>query len=370
MKTYLRVCFAALSFVLFYASASAQNLAEPTINSTLDNIETIKVNSEQVFDLFITAGDREGEPVKIRMVLDNPAQRDLIELAYNFDQSVPNFVDAAFDENGVAILGDTDEDMDLEDMQVFVRIKISQQGTYGYQFDLLRADNNIIASVAEEVVVASTVPASIRSTLNQNPNIVKDTNTDFYMELKQGELEDNTLVRVRMTLNNKAQTERMTLQVQNGQNYTPVAFNADGVAVYGPEEGFALTDQQINFRANFFDAALYGYKLELINVSDNTVLATRNETAAVNNVAGLADHIGDDRVRVYPTLVTDGYVVLEMGNIRHAQVQVHDALGRTVMALGNVSGSSRLSTAGLAKGLYFVKVIRDTEVAGGRFIVR
>lgn len=370
MEKYLRVYFIILSLVLFQISASAQNLMEPTINSTLDNIETIKVNTEQVFDLFITAGDRAGEPVKIRMVLNDPGQRDLIELAYNFDQSAPNFVDASFDENGIAILGDADEDMDLDDMQVYVRIKISQQGTYSYQFDLLRADNNIIASVAEEVVVASTVPASIRSTLNQNPNIVKGTDTDFYMELKQGELEEDTPVRVRMTLNNKAQAERMTLQVQDGQNFTPLAFNTDGVALYGPEEGFALTDQQINFRANFSDAALYGYKLELIDASDNTVLATRNETAAVNNVAGLDNHIGDDRVRVYPTLVTNGYVVLEMGNVRHAQVQVHDALGRTVMALSDVSGASRLSTAGLAKGLYFIKVIRDTEVAGGRFIVR
>jgi hypothetical protein len=371
MKTFLRIfCVALLAAIFPFNAVLAQTMMEPTINSTLDNIEIIKVNTDQVFDLFIEAGDRAGEPVKIRMVLDNPAQRQLITLAANFDAVTPNFVAAEFGADGIAILGNADENIDLKNMQVYVRINIAQEGTYKYKFDLLRGDNNVIASVSEEVVVAGTVPASIRSTLNQNPNLVKGTNTDFYMELKQGEVAVNTPVRIRMTLNNKAQAQRLTLQAQDGQNYAPVAFNADGVAIYGPAAGFTLADQRVNFRANFSDAALYEYKLEVINASDNTVLATRNETAAVNNVAGISENIGDERVRVYPTLAASGYVVLEMGNVQQAQVLVHDALGRTVMTADNLSGSHRISTAGFSKGMYFIKVIKDAEVAGGRFIVQ
>lgn len=355
---------------MLQTKAMAQTMLEPTINSTLDLIETIKVNTNQVFDLFIEAGERAGEPIQIRMVLDNPADREHITLHYNIDPVTPNFVEAKFDEAGIAILGEAEKNLELVDMRVFVRVNISRTGTYNYKFDLLRADNNVIAEVRETVQVAQEVPVSIRSALDQHPDLVKNTDTDFYVTLRKGEIASGTPVRIRMTLNNKAQAERMTLQVQNGQNYTPLTFNAEGAVFYGPEEGFGLEDQRVNFRANFADAALYGYKLELVRVSDNTVLASRNETAAVNNVAGLQDQIGDEQVRIYPTLATDGFVVLDMGNVRQAQVRILDGLGRTVMTAENLSGANRLSTSGWAKGLYFIKVIKGEEVAGGRFIVR
>ncbi|WP_461491318.1 T9SS type A sorting domain-containing protein [Pontibacter sp. HJ8] len=370
MKAYLRLLCVVLVAVMSHHVALAQLIKEPTINSTLDIIEIIKVNAVQEYDLFIDAGDRSGELVKVRMRLLQPAQRDLFEVHYNTNVETPTFVKAEFGEDGIAILGAANANIALKDMQVYMRTKIAQPGTYKYVFDLLRGDNNVIATVTEEVTVAETVPARIGSTLNQNPNLIKGADTDFTINLSRGEVAADTPVRIRITLNNKAQAGKLAMQFQEGQVYKPLAFNQEGIALYGPEAGFALTNARLNFKANFTDAVNYGYKLELLKVGDNAVLATRNETAAVMNVAGLGETIGNEFVKVYPTLATEGFVILEMGSVHNAQVQVLDALGRTVLTADNLSGSNRLSTSGFAKGLYFIKVIKDTEVAGGRFIVR
>lgn len=370
MKTYLRVYLAAFIAALLPLAAAGQNMIEPTINSTLDNIEIIKVDTDQVFDLFVTAGERSGEPVQVRMVLDNPTDRERISLAYNYNATSPDFADTEFDEQGVAVLGDADAFMDLEDIRVYVRIRVAELGTYGYTFELYREDLNVIAAVSEEVTVALNVPASVRSTLHEDPNIVKGAETDFYIILRQGEIEDDTPVRLRLTLEKKEQAERMGLQAQEGSAYVPLAFDADGVALYGPEAGFILTDSRLMLRATFSDAALYPYTLDLVHAETGAILATRNETAAVNNVAGLPDQLGGERIRVYPTLSTGGYIVLDLGATQQAQVLVHDALGRLVLQLDNVAGTNRVSTQSMAKGLYLVKVRKGDAVAGSRFIVR
>ncbi|WP_018476714.1 T9SS type A sorting domain-containing protein [Pontibacter roseus] len=370
MKTYLRAFSIILVLMLCQQAVWAQAVREPTLDSTLDNIETIKVNTPEVFNLFVRAFDRSDEPVQIRMRLNDPAQRNLIALEYNLNPDAPDFVEAAFDEEGVAILGDPEEFLELQDTTVYLRITVSEPGTYRYTFDLLRADLNPISPVSESVVVATTLPASIRSSLNLNPTLVKGADTEFDVVLRRGETAANTPVYLRMTLNNPAQASRVALQYQDGQQFKPLAFNQQGVASYGPEAGFPLTDQTLTFRANFADAVNYGYKLEIVRRADNSVLATREEVASVLNVAGIDDQLGDEQVKVYPTMVTNGYVVLELGQVYDAQVQVLDALGRTMLTADRVSGYNRLSTAGFARGLYFIKVIKDTEVASGRFIVQ
>ena len=60
-------------------------------------------------------------------------------------------------------------------------------------------------------------------------------------------------------------------------------FDKNGVAWFGPAQGFPLADATSAFEAKFTKAGVYGYTLDLVQVSDNTVLATTSGSITVTN---------------------------------------------------------------------------------------
>ncbi|GIO62883.1 S-layer homology domain-containing protein [Paenibacillus cineris] len=81
-------------------------------------------------------------------------------------------------------------------------------------------------------------------------------------------------VKVVITLDDPTQAENLDLQYYEvkDQAYHPLNFNS-GVAVYGPASGFPLQDAKSKFKVTYNQEGMYGYKLELVEVDSNKVLA-------------------------------------------------------------------------------------------------
>lgn len=134
--------------------------AEPTLDSSLDQLEDVKKDEERFFNVFVTAGERAGEMVNVRIKLDDPAQRDSIALQYVIN---PDYVDAdanvfsdlVFDENGIATIGPEGGEP-LKDTDILFKAVFAADDTYSYQLQLLREDQNIIAQRNESVTVGRT----------------------------------------------------------------------------------------------------------------------------------------------------------------------------------------------------------------------
>ena len=255
MRSTLRFSLALSAAMLFFGTANAQqnktpltatNAAnavqfnEPTIDGTLDVVPDLAVNQEARFDIFITAGDRAGDPVNVVITLLDPAQRN---------------------------------------------------------------------------------------------NFVMEQATDA-----------------------------------TGASFVPVVFNEQGIAKLGPAGGEPLANMQKYFRVTFSQPGIYRYRLDLLRMDQN-VVATMTEATRVSTVAGTDDMIDNNRLVVYPT-VSNGTVNVDLGQVRNADVQVTDMLGRVVYKAGNQSGSTQIDTRQLGKGLYFVKVVKDGDAAVLRFFVK
>lgn len=255
MKSTLRIALALGATMLLFGTANAQKASspltstsaksavlfdEPTINGTLDLVQDLSVNQEARWDVFITAGDRAGEKVNIKITLDDPAQSQNFTMEHALDAS--------------------------------------------------------------------------------------------------------------------------------GTAWEPVTFNAEGVAIVGPEGGKALADSQEYFRVTFTQAGIYKYRLDLLR-DDANVIATMTEATRVSTVAGTDDMIADTRIMAYPT-ISSGTVNVDLGQLRNAEMHVVDMLGRKVYSASKISGAATIDTRQLGKGLYFVKVVKDGDAAALRFIVQ
>lgn len=87
------------------------------------------------------------------------------------------------------------------------------------------------------------------------------------------------VVRVKATLT-EGDAKNFELMYKEGDAFQALTFT-DGVTWYGPESGFPLSDLTSNFKISFKEAGTYGYKLEVVRVSDGKVLAgTTNKVVA------------------------------------------------------------------------------------------
>jgi hypothetical protein len=255
MKSTLRFSLALSAAMLFWGYAQAQQsntpltatkatnavqFNEPTIDGTLDVIPDLVVNKEARFDIFITAGDRGGDPVNVVITLLDPSQRN---------------------------------------------------------------------------------------------NFVMEQATDA-----------------------------------TGATFVPVVFNEQGVAKLGPQGGEPLADMQKYFKITFSEAGIYRYRLDLLRMDQN-IVGTMTEATRVSSVAGTDDMIDNNRLVVYPT-ISNGTVNVDLGQVRNADLQVLDMLGRVVYSAGNQSGRAQIDTRQFGKGLYFVKVVKDGDAAVLRFLVK
>ncbi|MGI6450469.1 MAG: cell wall-binding repeat-containing protein [Desulfitobacteriia bacterium] len=86
----------------------------------------------------------------------------------------------------------------------------------------------------------------------------------------------NQSVRVKTTLS-EGDAQDFVLLYQEGDEYKTLPFN-NGVAWFGPSAGFPFSDATSNFKINFQEAGTYVFKVEVISLSDNQVLATATKS--------------------------------------------------------------------------------------------
>ncbi|MBU7005798.1 fibronectin type III domain-containing protein [Phosphitispora fastidiosa] len=81
-------------------------------------------------------------------------------------------------------------------------------------------------------------------------------------------------VRFRITLYDKNQAQDIDLRYLEGEDgsYQPMAFDENGMAWFGPPEGFLLTDSSQGFRVAFDRSGVYGFTFDTIALYDDSVL--------------------------------------------------------------------------------------------------
>lgn len=119
-------------------------------------------------------------------------------------------------------------------------------------------------------------PAQITSDLATQATL----NSDIAFGVKTiANVNTSEVVRVKATLT-EGKAEDFQLMYQQGDAFYALPFT-DGVTWYGPTSGFPLSDLTSNFKINFKTAGTYGYKLDVVRVSDSKVLATTTNIVEV-----------------------------------------------------------------------------------------
>ncbi|GAB3199318.1 hypothetical protein GCM10027293_18160 [Pontibacter aydingkolensis] len=348
-----------------------------TISTTLGTLTEVKTGNTRDFTV-TTQGS--GQGVIGRIDFDPYVANDII-LQYQAPGTT-QYVNVPVNANGVAEFGPFT--LTQESVVHNFKILFNRGDTYGYTlglFDSATPTAAVGSAVTGSVTVATTQEATIDGTLdtidNTEPGV--ETGKDFVWTIfvTSGDRVGEN-VNIQIKLDDPAQRNNFTLEydanraITNGGeiNMQPLTFNELGIATIGPAAGEALVAGGIEqvMRINFTQPGTYSYRLQLRR-DDGNILAFTNETITVTGVAGIDDMIGGSRISVYPTLA-DGAVRVDLGDVRNASISVTDMLGRVVMQRDNASGAVNLNTRNLAKGTYFVKVIKGNDVAGSRFIVR
>ncbi|MFT2007209.1 T9SS type A sorting domain-containing protein [Pontibacter sp. 13R65] len=352
-------------------------ISAPTLNTSLDQYDPGEITSgrNREFRIYYSAGDRTADMVYIKYVFANPAQRDKVRLYIAPDETVEplQFIEFTKDEEGNFLYqpegGFPLTGTSTSQAHMLMRVFFAEAGSYTYNVHLVHITTGVVVATKEETVIISE-GAAISSTLNNKENVAKEVDTDFAVTIAQGGEADGP-VRIKFTLDNPEQAGAVTLMAETATpgEYAPLV-PVDGALWYGPEAGFALANSTINFRIKFAEAGTYNYKMELVKMTSNRrVLAVAEETIEVLTVASAKDKIENSRIVTYPT-VSNGAVRVELGNVRDAQIAVVDMLGKTVMTIDRASGTAEINTMRLANGIYFVRVMKGSEVAVSRFIVR
>ena len=378
MKTPLRFCIALLLMVFMQGYSFAQ-----TISTTLNDLTNVKTGITREFSVTTSGPTAQSVLGKLDFT---PFNTNDIILQYQAPGAT-DFTNLSIDANGVATFGP----FTLTQTNAVHNFKIlfNRGDTYNYTLGMVDATNTSTAvgsSVSGSVTVTTLQEPTINSTLDnidQDPNGGLETGRDIEWQiLADANDRAGEKANIEIALADPAQRNNFTLfydvrrAIMNGgePDFQPLTFNSDGVAVIGPEGGETLVaianNPDINqiLKINFMQPGTYTYTVRLRRDEGN-IIASVNETVTVTGVAGMDDMIGDTRISVYPTLA-NGNVRVDLGDVRSADIIVTDVLGRVVMQVEKASGAVQLNTSSIAKGTYFVKIVKGKDVAGSRFVVR
>ncbi|WP_187262616.1 T9SS type A sorting domain-containing protein [Pontibacter beigongshangensis] len=349
-------------------------ISSPTVNTSLDEYAPGEITSgrNREYRLYYSAGDRTADLVYVKYVFANAEQRDKVRLfAAPSEEEPVEFIELTKDEEGSFLYwpegGFPLTGTSASQASMLMRVNFSEAGTYAYQVQLVHTNGVVVAFVDETVTISA--GATIASSLHNKVNVVRATATDFSVAITQGG-EPVGPVRIKFTLADPEQASAVTLQAETATagEYAPLT-SQDGALWYGPETGFALADASYNFRVAFAEPGTYNYTIELVKMTSNRVVAESDEKVEVVTVASAKDKIENSRIVAYPT-ISNGTVRVDLGHVREAQISVVDILGKTVMTIERASGSAEINTQPLAKGTYFIRVLKGREVAVSRFIVK
>lgn len=272
----------------------AAEIVAPTMASDLGSKAT--AGEEKSFTVTTTANSYVNELVRVKITLNDPSQRDNLALQYQ-EINDGNYYGLPFDETGEAWYG-PETGFPLGDISSNFKITFAAPGMYRYKLEIVKvADSSVLATASECVNVAAaedTAAPTIQSDLGMQATVGEEKAFSVSTTAQEAAGE---LVKVKITLRDPTQKDNIALQYQelNDGNYYGLTFDENGEAWYGPAEGFPLGDISSNFKVTFAVAGMYHYKLELIKVSDGSVLASTSKGIKVSPAAAI----------VAPTLVSD-----------------------------------------------------------------
>lgn len=375
MKTPLRICIALMLMVLTQGYSFAQ-----TISTSLGGLTSVKTGVTKEFSVTTSGPTAQSVLGKLDF---NPYQANDIILQYQAPGATA-FVPVTLDANGVATFGPFT--LTQGDAVHNFKILFNRADTYSYTLGMVDASSTTTAvgsPVTGSVTVTTLQEPTINSTLDQITTTLETGQNIEWQILADANDRAGDKANIEIALADPAQRNNFTLEYDVNRaimnpsqqvNFQPLTFGADGVAKIGPEGGETLTTIENNpdinqiMRIRFTQPGTYNYTVRLRR-DDGNIIAFVNETVTITGVAGIDDMIGGTRISVYPTLAK-GVVRVDLGNVRNASVIVTDMLGRVVMQLENATGAVNLSTNSMAKGTYFVKIVKGNDVAGSRFIIR
>jgi hypothetical protein len=105
-----------------------------------------------------------------------------------------------------------------------------------------------------------------------------------------------------------------------------------------------------------------------VNGTDaNGCIGTANVILSVNECTGLSEQGAENSVRIYPNPVSDK-VTIEINNAGESTIEVLDVTGRLVKQVVTNSNNTELNTAGLAGGVYYIRIQSDKLLTVTRLI--
>ncbi|WP_439881192.1 T9SS type A sorting domain-containing protein [Pontibacter sp. MBLB2868] len=375
MKTSLRIGITLLLAMVVQGYGFAQSVA-----TTLGGLTNVRTGITEEFTVTTQGGSEQ----MVRGKFDfTPYQEGDIVLQYKAP-GAQEYTTLATDPTGIIMFGpETGFTFPATATTHDFKIFINRADTYNYTLDLVTVEATPQTVATTNGAVTVTTPTqfpTIDGTLDvvaQQKGLVVNQADEWQILVNANEFA-GVKGNIQVVLANPAQSANITLLYDakratttgGDPDFQPLTFNEQGIATIGPAEGEVLTADGINqlMKASFTQAGTYSYTLRFRR-DEGTTLASVQETVTVSIVAGIDDMIGNSRITVYPT-ITNGSVRIDLGDVRNASIAVTDMLGRTVLRVDSAAGSVQLNTAELAKGTYFIKVIKGNDVAGSRFIVR
>jgi hypothetical protein len=373
MKTPLRIGITLLLALVVQGFGFSQS-----ITTTLSSISNPKTGIESQFAVTTEGGN--GQMVRGRLTFSPYAVNDL-ELQYKAPQA-QEYTTLTIGSDGVVMFGpESGFAFAAATTTHDFKVKFNTGKTYNYSLDLrttgatpqnaVSASGNLTVNTFQESTINGTLDIIDQEEGLQSNKIIE---WQILVDPKDRAGEKGN---IQIELANPQQRNNITLMydvrraITNGgdPDFQPLTFNENGIATIGSQEGEQLTSSGINqiMRVNFSQGGTYNYTIRFLR-DDNNPIALVQESVNVANVAGIKDMIGNTRISVYPTLVS-GSVRIDLGEINNAKISITDMLGRVVLQMNNATGPVQINTSEFAKGTYFVKVVKGSDVAGSRFIV-
>lgn len=338
-------------------SVTVVDYVAPTIASDLDG-QTVTTGDETAFAVTTTAGSDVNKLVRVFIKFADASQVADVNLSY--ETTPGTFAALPIDPAGFAFFGPA-SGFPLADLSSNFKVTFDAAGVYDYKLSVFEVSSTDTLAVSEEsVTVVDPTPLApvIYSTLNNMPNVAVDNEKTFTVTTEAGDI-TNENVRIRFTLNVPAQGDSINLLFQNpaNSNFEQLTFDAAGVAYAGSSTGFAIADEDYNFKVSFLGGGLYKYTVALVKASDNTVLADSSEQVFVLDNSGIdeqASIIGS----VFPN-PTEGSINVQTKGNGAGTLDVVTLTGQKVMAK-NINGPTHtVSLEQLPAGVYIIRITQD-----------
>lgn len=128
--------------------------------------------------------------------------------------------------------------------------------------------------------------ATMSNTLGPTQNVQVGQLVEFTVSTTRGNVPPNTMVRgLTVLLGENVAARRQLVQLEyfddQTEEWNSLTMNEAGVAVFGPEAGFALADQEAKFRARFNQEGVYSFRMEVVTVAGGVTLASTEATVTV-----------------------------------------------------------------------------------------